>query len=97
MFSDQENATPQLYPDSSAPWYLPAFAASFLLIVCSILLVLSLPAVLLWEARQRKAQYGHALPRRAQEDAERSHVSAAQRERIHSEVLARDAAVRPVN
>lgn len=58
-----------------------------LLIICGILLYLLLPAVLLWEARRRKAQHGHALPRRAQEDAERSQVSAAQLDRIHSEVL----------
>lgn len=86
-----------MYPESSAPWYLPAFLASVLLFVCAILLYLSLPAVLLWEAQRRKAQYGHALPQRARKDAERSHASAAQLERIHSEVLAKDAVDGPVD
>ena len=66
----------QMYPDSDAPWYLPAFMATVCLISLCVLLYLSLPAVLLWEAKGRKAKYGHAMPRQAIEDAKRSQAAA---------------------
>lgn len=71
--------------------------ASVLLIVCAILLYLSLPAVLLWEARRRQARYGHALPRRTQKDAERGRASAARLEKTRSQVLAKDAVDAPAS
>ncbi|KAK8130596.1 hypothetical protein PG999_002976 [Apiospora kogelbergensis] len=68
--------SPQMYPDSDAPWYLPAFTATVCLLSLCVLLYLSLPAVLLWEAKGRKAKYGHAMPRQAIEDAKRSQAAA---------------------
>ncbi|KAK8133515.1 hypothetical protein PG984_005527 [Apiospora sp. TS-2023a] len=74
--------SPQLYPDYAAPWYLTAFTVSLCLLVVSVLVYLSLPLVLLWEAKRRKARYGHAMPRQAIEDAEHSRAAA-----LHTESM----------
>ncbi|KAK8087373.1 hypothetical protein PG994_002347 [Apiospora phragmitis] len=67
--------SPQMYPDSAAPWYLSAFIATVCLLAVCVLSYLALPTVLLWEARKRKARTGHAMPRWAMEDAERSEAT----------------------
>ncbi|KAK8094912.1 hypothetical protein PG997_001597 [Apiospora hydei] len=74
--------SPQMYPDSAAPWYLTAFVATLCLLVVCVLSYLSLPAVLLWEAKRRKAKYGHAMPRYAIEDSERSLAAILQPHRV---------------
>lgn len=66
-----------MYPESDGPWYTPAFTATCCLLVVCILSYLMLPAVIMWEARQRKQKYGHAMPLRAMEDAARSEATYA--------------------
>ncbi|KAK7980273.1 hypothetical protein PG989_012730 [Apiospora arundinis] len=77
--------SPQMYPDSDAPWYLPAFISTVCLLVLCVLLYLSLPAVLLWEAKSRKAKHGHAMPPRAREDAKLSQVAALRLQRAQDD------------
>ena len=71
-----------MYPDADGPWFFQAFAATCCLLAVCVLAYLTLPAVLLWEAKQRKAKYGHAMPLRAMEDAARSKATAVQFERL---------------
>ncbi|KAI9677803.1 MAG: hypothetical protein M1822_008115 [Bathelium mastoideum] len=66
---------PQLYPEQHAPGFLPGFSATCGLLVLCIVSYLTLPIWLEWEAADRKAKTGHALPMQAVADAERAQVS----------------------
>ena len=74
----------QLYPDQAAPWYLAALTTRLCLLFVSVLLYLSLPAVLLWEAKRRNARAGHSMPPRAMEDAEHSRAAALHNGRVNN-------------
>ncbi|KAK8038687.1 hypothetical protein PG993_007098 [Apiospora rasikravindrae] len=74
--------SPQMYPDSAAPWYLTAFIATLCLLVLCVLSYLSLPVLLLWEAKRRKAKYGHAMPRYAIQDSEHGVAANLQSQRV---------------
>ncbi|KAK5675706.1 hypothetical protein LTS10_011806 [Elasticomyces elasticus] len=67
---------PQMYPDSDAPYFVPAFTATVCVISLGICAYLSLPLWLMWEANRRKAKTGFAIPLQAMEDEEHSAVSA---------------------
>ncbi|KAK2779471.1 hypothetical protein FQN52_003758 [Onygenales sp. PD_12] len=75
--------SPQIYPNSDAPFFLPGFTATCAILAICILTYLTLPFWLLHEAKRRKAKTGHAMPIAAMEDAEHSMISAAALERIH--------------
>jgi sugar phosphate permease len=70
---------PQIFPHHDRPWYLPGFSASLSTLCATIILYSSLPFWFLFEARRRKAKYGHAMPLRALEDAGNAQVSEAAR------------------
>lgn len=71
-----------MYPQSDGPWYLPAFTATCALLATCVITYLTLPAVLLWEAKHRKSKYGHAMPLRAMEDAALSEATTVNIERL---------------
>jgi hypothetical protein len=73
---------PQMYPNSDAPRFIPAFAGSVAIIALGICAYSTVPLWLMWEAQRRKAKTGHAFPLQAMEDEENSEVSAAAHERL---------------
>lgn len=73
----------KIYPNKDSPRYLAGFVATCAILVVCLLSYLTLPLWLLREAKIRKKKTGHAMPLRAMEDAEQSHVSAATLARIH--------------
>jgi hypothetical protein len=72
-----------MYPNKDAPYYRAGFAATVVLLAASILLYLTLPICLKFEASRRKKKTGHALPLQSLEDSENSQVSAAALAGIH--------------
>jgi hypothetical protein len=72
-----------MYPNKDAPRYLNGFTATCCLLAVCVLSYATLPLWLLYEAKQRKAKTGHALPLQAMVDSENSQVSADTLARIH--------------
>ncbi|KAK5175461.1 uncharacterized protein LTR77_000600 [Saxophila tyrrhenica] len=68
---------PQIYPEKDAPWYLPGFSAACATLAFTIIGFASLPLWFLWEAKRRKTKTGHAMPKRALEDALHAQLSEA--------------------